>query len=299
MYQFPDSARVVFVGDSITAANNYTSHIMAYYLENSKDKKVSFFNSSVPGGTTVSQLEYLYDQAMKYSPTHAVVTIGVNDSRFFLLENQRSTERYNDLAFWYESYKKTLPALCDELEKNGVSIILCTPPPYAEYQPCGNAPLNGAYALVAEYAEFCRSLAAERGYPLCDFHGYMTEKMQTEILFDDDRVHPNDRGHYYMAKCFLSHQGFEIGEQKPIPEYLRELNSVAADISHIFFVERHAIEDYNLPVQEKLLIIKDYVENKKYPAELYGQLAEKYLKIKLQQDFLTERVIELTKNIFG
>lgn len=299
MQPFPNNSRVVFIGDSITAANLYTSHIMAYYLENLKDKKVVFFNSAVPGGTTVSQLTYLYDVALKFSPTHAIVNLGVNDSRFFLLHEKRCAKRYSDLVFWFEEYKRTLAKLCDELEKNGVRIILCTPAPYAEYQPDGEAPAHGAYTLVSGYADFCRKFAAERNYPLCDLHSYITEKLQTETLYDSDRVHPNERGHYYMAKCFLSHQDLELGEQKPIPECLSELNSVTQDIAHMFFVERHVVEDYEIPTAQKLGIVRDYIESKKYPSELYKELSEKYLDIKPRQEKLTALAIKLSDSIFG
>ena len=41
---FPDGARVVFAGDSITHGNKYVALINEYYRANLKDRKVQFFN---------------------------------------------------------------------------------------------------------------------------------------------------------------------------------------------------------------------------------------------------------------
>ena len=61
--------------------------------------------------------------------------------------------------------------------------------------------------------------------------------MQTDDLYNDDCVHPTPHGYYYMAKCFLEFQGLDIGEEKEIPEYLKD------------WCEKVIFPFFNLPLQ--------------------------------------------------
>ena len=45
MKPFKQNARVTFLGDSITAANNFVPRIIGYYYKNLPDLRVKFWNS--------------------------------------------------------------------------------------------------------------------------------------------------------------------------------------------------------------------------------------------------------------
>ena len=47
--RFPDHARVVFIGDSITAAGTWIAHIYDYYLRNFPWSGIRMFNSGISG----------------------------------------------------------------------------------------------------------------------------------------------------------------------------------------------------------------------------------------------------------
>ena len=155
MQRFPDGARVCFVGDSLTATFNYEGHIAAFYRENFRASKVRIYNCGVAGGRAASQLAFLEKDTLVHNPTHAVVMLGVNDSARWLLQSEKSVERYRRLAEAYERYMKDLPALCDAFENAGAKIILCTPAPYAEYQDTSSAPLKGG---ICSCGRICRIL---------------------------------------------------------------------------------------------------------------------------------------------
>lgn len=299
MPAFPNKARVAFIGDSLTAVFNYQSLIANYYIENLPDSHVRIYNCGVAGGTAWSQLEYLSDDILCHSPTHAVIALGVNDSGRWAFEWERNEDRYRYLTECYEAYKKNLCALCDELEKNNIIITLCTPVPYAEYQKTDTPAYRGGYALMAGYADFCRKLAKERSYELCDYHSYMTEKMQTEDLHVTDHVHLTDKGHYYLAKCFLAHQGLELGEQKAIPESFNALIDASTVVRDIFATELMIIRNYSLPLEEKLKIVQEYIDNGSAPDDYFKRISERFAECKSRQQEYVKLTQKLTDELMG
>lgn len=299
MSRFPDGARVCFVGDSLTATFNYEGRIAAFYRENFRESKIRIYNCGVAGGRAASQLSFLEKDTLIHKPTHAVVMLGVNDSARWLLQQEKTEQRYYHLAAAYERYKKDLPALCDALENAGAEIILCTPAPYAEYQDTPTAPLKGGYALVAGYAEFCRQLAKERSYPLCDLHEYLTIKLQTEAFYNDDHVHPNDLGQYYIAKYFLEFQGLDLGEKKPLPEEFSELIRESMILRDILSAKINVIGKYDLPDEENERIVKEYLEADRAPSPYHKHIAQIFLEHKDRWDEHMTIVRKLTDELMG
>jgi len=295
MQAFPKGARVCFLGDSITHNNDYVSRITAYYHENMPERQVSFFNCAVGGGGVDTLLAIYEDDIIVHKPTHAVITIGTNDSRIGELSGPRSRKRYETLLRYFEIYKKNLIELCDKLEKDGVQIILCTSTPYDEYQVDGGEKLFvGGCALMTAYAAYVRGFAAQRGYPLCDYHTYITEMMQSETLFEKDRVHPNEDGQYYMAKCFLAFQGMELGEKQPIPEYMQDWRDKIQQLRNIHMTEYLVVRDYSLSTEQRLEHVRKYVENggdeQEWLRPLGMIIGAEYLKTKPIQQQLRDEV---------
>ena len=299
MERFPDGARVCFVGDSITAVFDYEGQIAQYYRDNFRDSKIRVYNCGVAGGRAWTQLNFLEKDTLIHSPTHAVIMLGVNDSARWLLTHEKTAERYESLENAYEIYKTKLPELCDALEKAGAKIILCTPAPYAEYMESSSEPLRGGYALVAAYAEFCRQLAEKRGYPLCDFHSHITKLLQTENLYNDDRIHPNANGHYHMAKYFLQLQGLDLGEHKPLPDDFKELVKEAMILRDVLSAEINVIANYTLPVEEKYKYVKEYLASGRAPGEYHKRIAQTFLDHNSRWDEQMQKVRELTDKLMG
>ena len=127
MQRFSDGARVVFIGDSITAANNFVARVFDYYRTELASAHVTFKNSGVSGGSTRSALEYLEPDVFPFEPTDAVIMLGVNDSNRTLLEQPDSAERRAGLDRAYDIYRVKLRELCDKLTERGIKLTLCTP----------------------------------------------------------------------------------------------------------------------------------------------------------------------------
>ena len=283
MKRFPKNARVCFLGDSITHNNGFLSHIVAYYHKYFKEDNINFYNCGVGGGHISTLLEILEDDILWHCPTHTVIMIGINDSERSMLEESRSKERLNALKEAFEIYKKNLSLLCKKLVEKNIEVILCTPTPYDEYLESEIVPLKGGCALLSGYAEYVRNFAKINGFEFCDYHAYITQVMQENILYHDDRVHPNELGHYYIAKCFLEFQGLELSENEPFPEYMKEWQKTVEILRNIRMVEHLFIKEKNLSDDEKITYIEDYLKQRKAEgkyADFIVSLSNRYLEFK-------------------
>lgn len=280
MTRFPDNSRVCFLGDSITQANGFVSHIVEYYHDNFKESNINFYNCGIGGTSSASLFQFFDSDVVVHKPTHIVLMEGINASQRDILSKPQSDERYAVLKNAFEAFKKNYAIMCEKCKETGAELILCTLPPYAEYQKEGGNILPGAYALLSSYADFQRQFARENGYELIDIHAYMTKAMQTQTLYGNDRVHPNALGHFVMAKCILEHQGFEVGEYKEHAQYLSEWIENVRNYRNIMHAEFRFIRDISIPEEEKKAIVTDYLENEKYGKETWLKgVAELYLNL--------------------
>ena len=108
---FPNNSSVVFIGDSITAANLVLPRVIEAY----KGRGITFRNCGVAGGTAEFAVKIFDSDVKIFKPTHAVISFGINDSRRELLMEERSPERFAKLVHFYELYKKTMTELVDKL----------------------------------------------------------------------------------------------------------------------------------------------------------------------------------------
>lgn len=296
MRGFPKGARVVFLGDSITHANDYIARIVDYYHEHLSDRKVNIYNCGVSGGSLKTLLTIFDQDIAVHKPTHAVIMIGINDSaRDLLSELPRGKERYDRMLSAFNVYKERLSTICQKLESLGCEIILCTQTPYDEYQKNDIPVFEGGFALLSAYAEYVRNFARENGYKLCDYHTYISMVAQFEAVISPDRVHPNELGHYHMAKCFLDFQGYDIGEYKDIPEYLKEWREKVQMLRNIHATEHLIIQDYSLTHEQRLEKAKAFVNN---PIEspykdYFLALAKEYVEDKPNQKQVEKEIVEL------
>lgn len=278
MAVFGENARVCFVGDSITAQNKYVSLVSAYYRENLPELNVEIYSCGVSGGTAKSQYEYFEDDVLPHRPTNIFIMLGVNDSDRDALVEKRGLARYERLKKAYDNFKSNFKLLYEKAEKSGAEVVLMTPPPYAEYQPCGSSALPGGYALIAGYAHFVKSFAKENCCRCIDMHEYLSRIMQEENIYDDDRIHPNDAGHYHIAKIILESQGVKTGFLEAIPQCFDLWRKKDEIVRNIYETECMIIGDYSLPIEKKFAIVKDYIANEKWNNPSYTPDVREYFK---------------------
>lgn len=299
MNRFPDGARVCFVGDSITHNNRYIAHIAAYYRRHFPEAKVEFYNCGISGALLRCTLACFDEDIRPYNPTHVVLMMGVNDSNRTALKEKTGDEKYEAIEAAFDRYKERLNTFCGLVKDMGAQLTLCTPMPYAEYMDSDEEPLRGGYALILAYADYLRGFAKENGYPLCDYHAYATRVMQTETITRPDRVHPTERGQYHMAKRFLSFQGFDLGEEKPLPADVAKWHEVVQDVRATIAAEHFVMhDDFTSTDEQRMDAIKQWLEQEKDrpDTDYYKELYQRYLRIKKNQKENIKFVVDFMKN---
>ncbi|MBR3893914.1 MAG: SGNH/GDSL hydrolase family protein [Clostridia bacterium] len=288
MKTFPNGARVCFVGDSITHIGMTLKHIVAYYRTHFPDLHVEFYNCGIGGSTLENVLRVYTEDVEIHHPTHVVLMIGVNDSRHALLSEAPSDMRYQKLLAAYEQYQKNLETFYALMRERGIELTLCTPVPYAEYQSGDSPRLCGGYALVQGYANSVRAFAKEKEIALCDYHAAITRAMQTETLYDSDRVHPNERGHFWMASTFLAFQGIDYPQPEAASAEVEQWSVISKKLrdtigAEYAFVPNYFALDDDARMRAIRALLKA-VETKKVDLNAYQQrLLHRYVENKPHQ----------------
>lgn len=294
MLRFPDNSRVCFIGDSMTAANQVLWRVVDCYKRNLPDSNIRFFNCGTSGSKLEFALNHFDEDILPNKPTCAVIAYAINDAWIWELGKPHSAERYEKLKNAFETYKTDIKALCEKLKAIGVKdIIICTPPPYDEYQESETDVWKGGYALLTYYAAYIRQFAKENGYCCCDYNEFLIREIETDAnaIISSDRVHPSVHGYFLMAKHFLSLQGFDIGEEIPMPEYITEWYTQVNKLREIFSVENNIIEveAKGLSLDEKIEFVEKYLKEKN-PTDYFLQISEMYLENKTKQSEIIKSI---------
>lgn len=305
MQRFTHGDRVCFIGDSITAQNRYLALLVDFYKRNFPDEDIKIFNCGISGSSCPIVIKYFDEDVVPHNPTHIFIMIGVNDSSRWDLDKPRSAERDEILITAYKNYKKNLAALCEKAVATGAKVTLITPPPYDEYRETSQPAFFGGYELIKGYADHVKSFAAEKGYPCIDLFSYFEDRMEKEALYNDDHTHPNDLGHYHLAKFILQNQGLEIGEFAPFPDYIEEWRSFVLSYRDIYAVEHMCIKNDDLTVDEKVEIMKKQLDNKEYYVEgrsealndFFERLTKGYVKNKPRQAEMFRKIDDMYDNL--
>ena len=216
-YVIPDSVKkVAFLGNSITYMGQYISYIEAYMTLRYPARHIEYINVGLPS-ETVSGLsepghaggqfarpdlhERLERVLTKTKPDLVFACYGMNDGIFMPFEENR-----------FQKYKEGIDWLHQQVTGAGIPIVHITDAVYDERK-------GKAYANVLDiYADWLISRRYTPGWDVIDLHWpmrkYMEEQRQIDSTFRyaEDGIHPNETGHFIMAKqilLFLGATGLE------------------------------------------------------------------------------------------
>lgn len=211
-YNIPtDVKRIVFLGNSITYQGKYIEFIDAYFSIYYPNKHYEIINVGLPS-ETVSGLsepnhadgkfprpdlhERLKRVMEKTQPDLVFACYGMNDGIYMPFSDKR-----------FKKFKNGIHWLHKELEKSGSEIIHITPAIYDERK-------GEAYANVLDiYSDWLISKRYTNEWNVIDIHWPMKKKLEEYRLIDPafvfakDGVHPNESGHFEMAKHILLYLG--------------------------------------------------------------------------------------------
>ncbi len=209
-----NSQRILFLGDSITAAGGYIAHFDAWLVSQRWEKTPTVINCGLPSETVSGLSEEghaggkfprpdLFERVDRVlalaKPDLVFACYGINCGIYLPLEEQR-------FARYQEGWKK----LKEKVEAAGGKLIVITPPFYDDLR----APKQGfSYNDVLDrYSEWLVK-QREQGWTVIDLHSAMSavvkkqREADSKFTLQPDGVHPNGDGQWVMAQQLIAAMG--------------------------------------------------------------------------------------------
>lgn len=215
--------RVVFLGDSITAAGRYVAIVEAWLVATKKEAAPRVLDLGLPS-ETVSGLSEEGHAGGKFprpdlaerlervlnltKPDLVIACYGINCGIYEPFDKER-----------FERYQQGMTKLKAAVEGKGAKLIVVTPPCYDDQR----APKAFSYNEVLDrYSDWLVD-QRKQGWCVIDLHGPMSAELRKrraadlQFTFQPDGVHPNDEGHWFVAQEVIRGFGDERAAQASDP----------------------------------------------------------------------------------
>lgn len=200
------SKRIVFLGDSITYSGQYVADFDAWLLTKKLATHPKIINVGLPSETVSGlsedghaggrfprpDLAERLDRVLKATnPDLVFACYGINCGIYQPFDKKR-----------FEKYQTGIRDLKKKVEAAGAVLVLVTPPYYDDQRAKKSFSYNG---VLDRYAEWLIS-QQKKGWLVIDLHGPMGKevadqrKTKPKFTFQPDAVHPNNEGHWFMAR---------------------------------------------------------------------------------------------------
>jgi len=204
----PNSVKkIIFLGNSITYMGQYVTYIDAFLTAKYPDRQFEIINVGLPS-ENVSGLsepnhadgrfprpdlhERLHRVLDTLKPDLVIACYGMNDGIYLPFDDNR-----------FQKFKDGIEWMHKQIVKSGADIIHVTPPVFDEQK-------GKAYANVLDiYADWLISCRYTKSWNVIDIHWPMKKFLEEQRLADstfkfaEDGVHPNDTGHFIIAKQIM------------------------------------------------------------------------------------------------
>lgn len=209
-----DVKRVVFLGNSITYSGQFVSYIDAYFTLKHPNRQLEIINVGLPSETVSGLSEeghadgkfprpYLKERLQRVlievDPDLVIVNYGMNDGIYLPFDESRFQAFQNGINWMHQA-----------IENSGADIIHVTPPVFDERK-------DPAYANVLDiYSSWLVSRRYTDDWKVIDLHWPMRKSLEEQreqnpdFAFAKDGVHPDNAGHFLMAKVILLGLGEEV-----------------------------------------------------------------------------------------
>ena len=200
-YAIQDGDTVVFLGDSITAARQYSKVIEEYTLLRFPGRKVHFINAGHGGETVKGSLERLREAVFEAGATVVTVAYGVNDIGWGLKADEAHKQEY----------LTAIGTLIDRCQERGIRVFICSAAITAE------APDKAEQGFLQRMCDDGLALAKAKGVGAIDVQRSMRVVQRRVLaanakqpdsakhvkLHAEDGIHLNELGQMAMAFAIL------------------------------------------------------------------------------------------------
>lgn len=226
--------RVVFYGDSITEQRLYTRYVQQYLYARYPEANLTFFNAGWSGDTARGGRSRLTRDVLRLKPSLVTLFFGMNDGTY-------TTVSDGILG----SYGGGLEGVVRDLHAAGVRAAVFTPGcvDYTRSDALATCDYNKTLAALADVA--LAVAAQEKCVVAADLHrpmlSFQSKRQAAEPSFTmiPDSVHPDVKGHLFMARVMLSALGAEplpgLGSADLISRQYRGLKLLTCDPQKVEF----------------------------------------------------------------
>lgn len=211
--------KVLILGNSITQNGRYVDFLEYYLRKQYPNETLDIISIGLSSETVSGDSEADHpfprpcvhsrlDDALKHiKPDLVLACYGMNDGIFSEKDDTR-----------FSNYKNGITTLIKKVENTGAKIILLTPTPF-DPDPIKNRlanpgepqsyqhPYHNYGDVLTDYANWLTQI---EGAKVINLNSYLNKALvdlkqqNPDSTFIPDGVHPNDIGHFYMAKKILS-----------------------------------------------------------------------------------------------
>ncbi|WP_426670815.1 SGNH/GDSL hydrolase family protein [Mucilaginibacter sp. McL0603] len=246
--------RIVFLGNSITWQANYVNDVIAYLTVQYPNRHFDFINVGLPSETVSGlsepghaggafprpdlheRLQRVLDQT---KPDLVFASYGINDGIYMPFDTNR-----------FQKFKDGINWLHNEVVKSGVQIIHIAPSVFDELR-AGDA---GYAAVIDDYASWLLGLHFSLKWEVIDVHFPMKKYLEAHRKVDaqfhldgfalsSDGVHPNEVGHWIMAKQILLYLGCDEVANAPGAEQSLSKNKNGSKILKLITERENMLRD--------------------------------------------------------
>lgn len=268
-----DGDTVAFLGDSITAARDYTQVVELYTLMRFPDRRVRFVNAGQGGDTAEGSLRRIDRDVFDQGANVVLVIFGLNDIGWGVKADEEHKKRFLD----------SLRAIIGRCREKNARPVICSPAVTAELstksesgflQKMTDEGLEVAKSLGAETIDIQRPMRAIQKRIETANAKQPDESKHTRLHLADG-VHLNSLGHLAMAFAILKGLGApaEVSSATIDAAALKATESQGCEVSRIEALPGGGLAftrlDEGLPLNRGIFSAFDYLWVP-IPAELNG-----------------------------
>ena len=275
-------------GDSITAAGLWCGEV----FEQVAKKGARLYNCGVSGDTATLSLKRIYSDLISYSPTTVLVMFGINDvSHWIYPREDADTRKFIDSLIL--RHKESLEKIINIVSSTGAQVVLCDPVPYMEDEGF-DSNNNKCNSDLDKVRENIYALAEKYNLDVIKIHDAILEASKKDKVINEDRIHPNEKGHHVIAQTVLQYLGLiDKPDEKSTYEFA-PANQERLDVEKIYkeimfmyhsSVEMHCLVNHITFTGKQR---RDFIENSinspnqltASRAKLYAEYADSLLELR-------------------
>lgn len=230
-----ESRTIVFLGDSITFGGGYVAGFDAWLFTQKLEPAPRVINAGLASETVSGlseeghaggrfprpDLAERLDRVLALArPDLVFACYGINCGIYEPLDDGR-----------FRRYREGIEQLKRKVEAAGATLVLITPPSYDDQRKKGPFSYN---AVLDHYADWLLARRTD-GWLVVDLHGPMTAELarrrqaDPDFTFQPDAVHPNDEGHWFMARQLIRWFGDAEAAGAESPEAMLQARGFSPD----------------------------------------------------------------------